>query len=82
VICIVDVTREGSIEKYGSDDGNGVKFAAAKAGDVLSCDGEVDPRNIICARNSIGGPMGAYPTESFKLLQVVGASFTPRRVKK
>ena len=77
VICIVNVTREGSIEKYGSDDSYAVKFATAKAGDVLSCDGAVDPRNIIRARHSVGGPMGAYPAESFKLLQVVGASFTP-----
>jgi hypothetical protein len=75
-LCIMDVTREGSIEKYGSDDGYVVKFAAAKAGDVLSCDGEVDPRNMFCARRFVNGPKGAYPAESFKLL--VGATFTPR----
>jgi len=67
-VCTADVTVDESKERYGSDDGYPVKFGAAKTGEILISNRDIDPRYIICGQHILGGPTLAFPVSSFMLL--------------
>ncbi|CAG8956780.1 hypothetical protein HYFRA_00011169 [Hymenoscyphus fraxineus] len=77
-LCIRDLSVQGLINKYGSDDVYKVKFGSAKAGDIFITDGKRDDRGMICCWQGMnflgdnGKPQkqksAAYPAEYFRLL--------------